>query len=598
MVLWKADHPIIDIPTNVTTYQWAFESEEHSPVIRSPRNHGFYENASTKERLAFSHVKDLATHLHTALAKDHGFQPGDTISIFAGNSVWYPVTLWACSRGGGKINGASPDYGVEEIVHALKTAGTKFVFTTEAGLERVQEAVERVGMGREMVFLLEGEGNGEVLSIKRLVERGRKYPPEKSWRIPPGKNNKEVCGYLNFSSGTTGLPKAVELSHHNIIAQCHQLRAYQAFDPGENYRCLAITPVYHISGLVRYIHYPLLLNGNCYMLPAFNMDLFLTSIITHRIRELILVPPLVIRLVRDPVVEEYLPDLRRIVKRWSSGSAPTSPEIIHLLHQKFPQTGFRQGYGATESSGCITCHPPTHYDYKFAMTGGKLVPNTTAKILSLESTCATQPSREELGSNEIGEICARGPQIALGYRNNPPATAETFDRDGFLHTGDVGYFDARGLLHIVDRIKEMIKVRGQQVAPAELEDLLLSHPGVADCAVIPIPDAYSGEKPKAYVVLKAGVGVGRGRREEVLLGKEILRFVRERKVGYKRLKEVEFTDLIPKSATGKILRRALKGEEGRVGRQRGWLSGKGIVSNTSSSQRGLMELTDSSGSLL
>ena len=287
------------------------------------------------------------------------------------------------------------------------------------------------------------------------------------------------------------------------------------------------------------------------------MAAFLSSIITYRIPELILVPPIVIRLVRDSIVDKYLLDLRRTVKRWSSGSAPASPEVIQMLHAKFPDTGFRQGYGATESTGCITCHPPTHYDYKYSMTGGKLVPNTIAKVLSLEN-----PSLE-LGPNETGEICAKGPQIAMAYHNNATATAETFDEEGYFHTGDIGYFSPDGLIHIVDRIKEMIKVRGQQVAPAELEDVIHSHPSVADCAVLGIPDDYSGEKPKAYVVLKEGV------KGDVEMGREVLKFVRERKVGYKRLKEVEFTGAVPKSPTGKVLRRVLKAEERRDGREMG-----------------------------
>lgn len=293
------------------------------------------------------------------------------------------------------------------------------------------------------------------------------------------------------------------------------------------------------------------------MLPTFTMETMLSTIINYQIRELILVPPIIIRLVRDSIVDEYLPSLRSTVKRWSSGSAPTSPEIIELLRQKFPSTGFRQGYGATESTACITCHPPEFYDYKYAHTGGKLVGNTTAKVISLDN-----PSRA-LEPGEIGEICAQGPQIAMGYLDNPTSTAETFDEQGFFHTGDVGFFDNEGLIHIVDRIKEMIKVRGQQVAPAELEDILLGHEAVEDCAVLGIQDDYSGEKPKAYVVLKPGF------RPSVEIGRGLLRAVRKRKVRYKWILEVEFTEAIPKSPTGKLLRRVLKAEDRVQGRKRG-----------------------------
>lgn len=277
------------------------------------------------------------------------------------------------------------------------------------------------------------------------------------------------------------------------------------------------------------------------MMKQFNFEDMLKAIIQHRMEELILVPPILIRLVKDPVVQQYLPDLQRTVKRWSSGSAPTSPEIISLLQQIFPETGFRQGYGATESTACISAHPPSHYDYKYAATGGMLVANTVAKVISLDDPTRT------LGPNETGEICARGPQIAMGYLNNENATAETF-QDGFFHTGDVGHIDDEGLLHIEDRIKEMIKVKGQQVAPAELEDLLLGNEFVEDVAVLGIPDDYSGERPKAVVVLKAHVS------SSETLARELMAFVKEKKVRYKWLVELEFQDSIPKSPTGKLLR--------------------------------------------
>lgn len=294
------------------------------------------------------------------------------------------------------------------------------------------------------------------------------------------------------------------------------------------------------------------------MLPTFTMESMLKAIVEFKIPELILVPPIIIRMVRDPVVDRYLPDLRRIVKRWSSGSAPTAPEIIELLRQKFPDTGFRQGYGATESTACISCHPPSHYDYKYATTGGILCANTVAKVISLDDG-------RELGPGETGEICAKGPQIAMGYLNNPTATAETF-QNGFFHTGDVGNLDEEGVFRIEDRIKEMIKVKGQQVPPAELEDLLLGHDLVEDCAVLGIQDMYAGERPKAYIVPKQGIEPSKA------LGFTLLNFVKAKKVRYKWIVEIEFTETIPKSPTGKLLRRVLKAQDRETNRVRGvWI---------------------------
>ena len=454
------------------------------------------------------------------------------------------------------MNGASPAYNEEEMSYALKTAGSKFIMTLPSSLDVALAACTNVGIPKHHIFLLEGR-HPDFKSIQDLMELGKWCEPSPPHPIPAGKTNEQVCAFLNFSSGTTGLPKAVMLSHHNMIAQCHQLRQLQVVPPGERYRILAVMPLFHITGLVRFCNYPIFMNGDSVMLPEFSMDAMLKAIVEFKIPELILVPPIIIRMVRDPVVDKYLPDLKRVVKRWSSGSAPTAPEIIQLLHRKFPDTGFRQGYGATESTACISCHPPSHYDYKYATTGGLLCANTVAKVLDLDNP------NKELGPNQTGEICAKGPQIAMGYLSNPTATAESFDSEHFLHTGDVGHIDNEGLIHIEDRIKEMIKVKGQQVPPAELEDLLLGHELVEDCAVLGIQDVYAGERPKAYVVPKQGV---RPSRE---VGETLLKFVKEKKVRYKWIVEIEFTDAVPKSPTGKLLRRVLKARDRDKERARG-----------------------------
>lgn len=217
--------------------------------------------------------------------------------------------------------------------------------------------------------------------------------------------------------------------------------------------------------------------------------------------------------------------------------------------------------------------------YEFATTGGLPVAGTEVKVLSLESEederegeGAGARGRKGLGPNQLGEILARGPQITMGYLSNPAATRETFGPDGFLHTGDVGFIDDLGLIHIEDRIKEMIKVKGQQVAPAELEDCLLGHARVEDCAVVGVREGYAGERAKGFVVLKGGMKTGRGEEEEEEMrkvGRELLGFVRERKVRYKWLVEIEFCEDIPKSATGKLLRRVLKAWERDENRVKG-----------------------------
>ena len=293
------------------------------------------------------------------------------------------------------------------------------------------------------------------------------------------------------------------------------------------------------------------------MLPSFSVESMLNTIATYELTEILLVPPILIRLVRDPIVDKYkLPSLRR----FSSGAAPLSEEIIQLLKKKFPQTGFKQGYGMTESCSCITAHPPEKYDYKYAHSVGTIVASTEVKIVKEDGS--------EGGIGEAGEILAKGPQIVMGYLNNEKATRETFDEDGFLHTGDQGVMDKEGCITIVDRLKEMIKVKGIGVAPAELEDLLLGHERVEDVAVLGLRDDYSGEVPKAYVVLKSGL------KGDAEMGRQLMKYVKERKIRDKWVKEVEFVKEIPKSASGKILRRVLRDKA--AGEEKGVIVREGV----------------------
>jgi len=328
------------------------------------------------------------------------------------------------------------------------------------------------------------------------------------------------------------------IAHQNAIAQCLQV---QQITPATHRKVLAILPLFHITGLVHALHLPVLINAEVIMQPAFSMKTMLDTVVEYKIAELLLVPPILIRMVRDPIVDEY--DLS-FLTRFSSGAAPLSEEIIQQLKQKFPQTGFKQGYGMTESCSCITAHPPEFFDYKYAHQVGTICASTTVKIVKEDGS--------EAGVGEDGEIYAKGPQIVMGYLNNPKATEETFDKDGFLHTGDQGSIDENGMITISDRIKEMIKVKGIGVAPAELEDLLLGHSKVEDVAVLGVRDDYAGELPKAFVVLKGGTT---GNEET---GRELMKYVKDRKVRHKHIKEIEFTDAIPKSASGKILRRVLR----------------------------------------
>ncbi|KAK2786034.1 hypothetical protein FQN52_008030 [Onygenales sp. PD_12] len=556
-MIFNSLNPPLDIPTDITVWDWLFDPYSgYSPFANFPASEiAGYTNAATKERISFTQVKEYTTYLSTALVKMFNFKEGDTVALFSQNTIWYPVAMLGAIRAGGVVSGASPAYNVEEMSYALKTAKAKILMTMPSSMEVAVQAAKNAGIPNSRVFLLEGEIQGYT-TMKQLLDIGRSYGPEgqvRPFKIPPGKKNKDVCGYLSFSSGTTGLPKAVMIAHQNVIAQCLQVQQLNA-EPHK--KILAVLPLFHITGLVHQLHLPVLLNAEVYMLPSFSMESMLDAITAFQITEILLVPPILIRLVRDPIVSKY--DLSHI-RRFSSGAAPLSAEILNQLQQKFPGTGFKQGYGMTESCSCITAHPPDKMSYDYAFRVGSIVANTEVKVIHPDTGA-------ELGYDEPGEILARGPQIVMGYLDNEKATRETFGEDGWLHTGDVGMMDREGFLTITDRIKEMIKVKGIGVAPAELEDLLLGHPDVEDVAVLGIRDDYSGELPKAFVVLKGSAqGV-----DKVEVGKRLLQYVKENKVRHKWVVEVEFIDEIPKSASGKILRRVLRDLEKKG-------SGKGVA---------------------
>ncbi|CZR66986.1 related to phenylacetyl-CoA ligase [Phialocephala subalpina] len=539
---FKSSQPNIDLPTNITNWTWLFNSPASPLQTIPPSQLASYTNATTQERVSWSQVKTHATHLSTALVRHHGLKKRDVVALFSQNTIWYPVAMLAVNRVGGTISGASPAYNVEEMTYALKTANAKYLFTIPGSMDVASAAAKNAGIPKERVFLLEGETEG-FTTMKQLLELGKKEGDRgqvEEYKLKDGEKNKDLCGFLSFSSGTTGLPKAVMISHQNVIAQCLQI---QQITPNTHRKVLAVLPSFHITGLVHALHLPILLNAEVYMLSAFTMKSMLDTVVRYRIQELLLVPPIIIRLVRDPIVDEY--DLS-FVTRFSSGAAPLSEEIIHLLKKKFPNTGFKQGYGMTESCSCITAHPPEKYGYEHAHKVGSICASTTIKIVDEDG--------KELEINQPGELLAKGPQIVMGYLNNPKATKDTFDSDGYLHTGDQAMIDSEGMVTITDRIKEMIKVKGIGVAPAELEDLLLGHKHVEDVAVLGIPDDYSGEKPKAYIVRKQGAP---GEKE---VGEGLLKYVKEKKVRHKWVKEVEFIGEIPKSASGKILRRLLRGK--------------------------------------
>src|SRR5437588_2166590 len=320
------------------------------------------------------------------------------------------------------------------------------------------------------------------------------------------------------------------LTHYNLVANMCQMDGLDYFSHDDILVC--VLPLFHIYGLVVVLNMGLHLGATIVMMPRFDLEQFLSLIQKYRVTLSHVVPPIVLKLPKDPLVDNY--DLSSL-KTIFSGAAPLGPELSRECMQRIG-CGIRQGYGMTETSPVTHSSPADPAKMKLGSVG-TAAPNTECKIIDPQTAA-------ELGPNEEGEVCVRGPQIMRGYLNNAEATAHTIDKDNWLHTGDIGYADDEGNLFIVDRVKELIKYKGFQVAPAELEAILLAHPAVADAAVIPCRDDEAGEVPKAFIVLKGHA-----------TGDEMIEFVAGRVAPHKRIRKIEFIDQIPKSLSGKILRR-------------------------------------------
>ena len=470
-----------------------------------------------------------AIRLVAASLAQRGFQKGDVFAIYSPNLPEYAVAFHAVASLGGTVTTTNPLYTVGEFANQLRHSGAQYILTIPQFMANAQQAAAEAGGIREIFVFGEAEGATPFASL--LQSDGRL--PEVSI------NPKEDVVVLPYSSGTTGLPKGVMLTHTNLVSNIAQLDGIQ-FMPGIEVRpddvVLGVLPFFHIYGMIVIMSFALYRGATIVTMPRFDMEQCLGLIQKYRISYAYLVPPIVLGLAKHPLVDKFdLSSLRAIL----SGAAPLGDEIEDAVKQRLGCL-VTQGYGMTEAS------PVTHFlavrpdhDRK-AGSVGPVIPNTECKVVDLATG-------EELGPRQEGELWIRGPQVMKGYLNNPTATAQTVDAEGWLHTGDIGYADEDGYFWIVDRAKELIKYKGLQVAPAELEAVLVSHPAVADAAVIGVPDEEAGELPKAFVVLKGQA-----------TAEEIMAYVASQVAPFKKIRSVEFIPQVPKSATGKILRRVLK----------------------------------------
>jgi len=474
-----------------------------------------------------------------------GLKKGEIVGIILPNVPEYSIVYHGLGLVGGIASLINPEYTVDELSKTLSTVKPKFLICTPAVFNKIKQDLSTIFPNVEKIVVIsvpnvnsdevkalaKENKPGLILSLLELLDNDGDYP-----RVPI--DPKKDVAVIPFSSGTTGLFKGVCLTHYNVIANTYQTQVIETSTYRKNDTLMGILPFFHIYGLMLFLMLMLKQQYRVVVLPKFEPVKFLQLIERFKVSISFVVPPVALMFAKSPLIDNYdLSSLRILF----SGAAPLSDNVEKEIINRFKgNITIKQGYGMTEASPATMVNP---YGGERSGSVGLLLPNQIAKIVSTDSG-------ETLDIGARGEICVKGPNVMLGYYNNEKATADTIDKDGFLHTGDIGYVDEDGYYFVVDRVKELIKYKGFQIPPAELEALLLSHPAIADTCVVGIESGDAGEIPRAYVVLKPNQKVS---------DKELHEWVNKKVSNYKRFRGgIFFIPQIPKSATGKLLRKDLK----------------------------------------
>jgi acyl-CoA synthetase (AMP-forming)/AMP-acid ligase II len=488
----------------------------------------------TGRALTYAELADSVRRAAAGLVA-RGVAQGDVVALCSPNGPDFAVAYCAALAAGALVTTVNPLAPAGDIARQLTDSGARWLITTAALADGgAGEAAARAGVRETFAFGAADApgGSGRATPFAALTDTGH---PDRLPTVDPDDD-----AVLLYSSGTTGLPKGVLLSHRNLVASLRQTRAVHRV--GADDVLLTALPLYHIFALQVTLGVGLAAGATVVTMPRFDLDGFCGLVHQHGVTRVEVVPPIVLALARHPAVAGYDLSSLRVI---TSGAAPLGAALAAECAQRLG-CQVKQGYGMTELGGATHIVPDTGGGHSDSV--GPLLPGAQARVVDCGSGL-------DVGPGQPGEMLIRTPAAMRGYLNNPEATAATIDADGWLHTGDVVVANQEGWFRVVDRVKELIKYKGSQVAPAVLEAILLDHPAVADAAVIGRPDEESGEIPTAVVVLRQPAA------DTGPIARELMAYVAARVAPHEKVRRVEFVTGIPKSPSGKILRRLLAGRD-------------------------------------
>ena len=484
----------------------------------------------TGQEYTYGQLVGLIDAFAGALAA-RGVKPGDVVALHVPNTAGFVIAFHGILRAGATATTVNSLYTPKEIAAQLADSKATRYVTVSLLLPGALAGATEAGLDADKIIVLDPTEGYE--SLPALLAEGNPAP---EIDIDPATH----LAVLPYSSGTTGRAKGVMLTHRNLVANILQQEPVMAI--GSDAVVLAVLPFFHIYGMNVLMNSTLKARAKIVTMPKFDLPDFLRLVQEQQCTNLFIAPPIAVALTKHPLVDQFdLSSVEVVV----SGAAPLDEALGDALGKKLG-CKMLQGYGMTELSPVSHVTPVNGPELSIGSIGLP-VPSIEAKLVDVETGAEIDPV--EGGLSEPGELWVRGPNVMVGYLGNDEATAETIDADGFLHTGDIAVVGQHGEIYIVDRLKELIKYKGYQVPPAELEALLLTHPSIADSAVVAYPDEDAGEIPRAFVVLQEGAA---------LTSDEVIEFVAGKVAPHKKIRIVEFIDVIPKSAAGKILRKDLR----------------------------------------